>query len=329
MSAGTAVAAKEQPKETVISYVPLGETQEIHLTVSRVKQLIAIPTKSGALPTDAQVLKFIMLCKAQGLNPFLNDAFLCGYDSKDGPTFSLITSVQAFLKRAESSPEYEGIEQGVIVQRGDQLTERAGDLVLQGETLIGGWARVHRKDRRIPSYDALNLGVFNTGYSRWKIDPAGMICKCAMASALRTAFPSTLAAIYCQEEMDRQRESWESIPKDERSKTERLAEKLTAPKTQRIEHQEQPQSIEMPKDDRELVSAQQESTEAKPESKVEQTTPDPLAGIHAEVNACETEDAIAAIFERVGNDPAMTADKFDELRTWCEGRSALLQRRKK
>jgi len=223
---GTAIA---KPQETVISYVPLGETETVHLTLSRVKQFLCLPTRSGKMPSDEQVVKYMMLCKAQGLNPWVNDAHLVGYDTKDGPQFSLITAHQAFLKRAEASPEFDGIESGVVIYRNDQITKRQGDLILKGETLVGGWARVHRRDRKIPSYDALNLDTFNTNRSRWLADPAGMIVKCAEASALRKAFPSTLAAMYCKEEMDREREAHrDAIPQVEnRPKADRLAERLT------------------------------------------------------------------------------------------------------
>jgi hypothetical protein len=136
----------------------------------------------------------------------------------------LITSHQAILKRAEASSQYDGMESGVIVLRNDELTERQGDLVLKGEVLVGGWARVHRKDRSIPSYDALNLSTFDKNQSRWNSDKARMIVKCAEASALRKAFPSTLAAMYCKEEMDRDREVVQ--PVETRPKADRLLERI-------------------------------------------------------------------------------------------------------
>ena len=222
----TAIANK--PPETVISYIPLGESESISLTLSRVKQFLCVPTRSGKMPTDEQVIKYMMLCKAQSLNPWVNDAYLVGYDGKDGPQFSLITAHQAFLKRAEASHEFDGIESGVVVLRGETITERQGDMVLPGEVLVGGWARVHRRDRSVPAYDSLALKTFDTGRSRWAADPAGMIVKCSEASALRKAFPSTLAAMYCKEEMDRNREaSSDVVPAVEtRTKTERLTERL-------------------------------------------------------------------------------------------------------
>lgn len=215
-----------QKQEQLITYTPLGETETITLTLSRVKQFLCVPTRSGKMPSDEQVVKYMMLCKAQSLNPWVNDAYLVGYDSKDGPQFSLITAHQALLKRAEASPEFNGIESGVVVMRDNQISERQGDLVLPNEVLVGGWARVHRKDRQIPSYDALSLKTFDTGRSRWAVDPAGQIVKCAEASALRKAFPSTLAAMYCREEMERHRSEDPAPPVDTRSKADRMAERL-------------------------------------------------------------------------------------------------------
>lgn len=224
MSTATAepkVNGSKPQAETTITYTPLGETEAIHLTLARVKAYLCTPTKSGKMPTDEQVIKFMMMCKAGSLNPWVNDAYLVGYDGKDGPTFSLITAQQALLKRAEASPEYDGMESGVIVLRGDQITERQGDLVLKGEELVGAWARVYRRDRKVPSYDAINLNAYDKQRSLWNSDKSGMIVKCAQASALRAAFPSTLAAMYCREEMERVRD--DDVPVDTRSKTDRLA----------------------------------------------------------------------------------------------------------
>jgi phage recombination protein Bet len=207
MSTATLPAA-QQPANTplTVSFTPVGESKAITLTVDRVKRLLCTPTRSGLMPTNEQVIKYMMLCQAQSLNPWVNDAYLVGYDSKDGPSFSLIVSHQALLKRSECSPEYDGMESGVIVKIGDQIIERPGKMIYDGEMLLGGWGRVHRKDRKISTYDSVNFKTYNTGRSRWAADPEGMIVKVAEAAALRKTFPSTLAAMYCAEEMERHRE---------------------------------------------------------------------------------------------------------------------------
>jgi len=205
MDMSTAVA--EQPKQSsdgrVITYVPLGGKNTVELTMGMVKKFLCVPTRNGNIASDSDIVKFMMLCKARELDPWVGDAYLVGYDSKDGPVFSLITAAQALLKRAEISPEYDGMESGVIVRNKEgEIINREGDLVLDDETLVGGWARCFRKDRGRPSYDSLKLSTFTTGRSRWEKDPAGMIVKCAEASALRKAFPTQLGGLYSREEMD-------------------------------------------------------------------------------------------------------------------------------
>lgn len=202
---GTAVV--EQPKppaaDKVITYVPLGGKTSVELTMGMVKKFLCVPTRNGNVANDSDVVKFMMLCKARELDPWVGDAYLVGYDSSDGPVFSLITAAQALLKRAEISPEYNGMESGVIVANKEgAITYREGDLVLDGETLVGGWARCHRRDREHASFDALKLSTYTTGKSRWAKDPAGMIVKCAESSALRKAFPTQLGGLYSKEEMD-------------------------------------------------------------------------------------------------------------------------------
>lgn len=185
-----------------ITYTPLAEAEPITLTVGSVMNQVAIKTRSGQLPTLADVIKFMMLCKSRKLNPFVGDAYLVGYDSDDGPTFQLITAIQSLRKRAESNPGFNGAQRGVIVQAGDQTIEREGTMVFSGETLVGGWGRVYRKDYGTPFYETVKLSTYNTKRSRWGKDPEGMIAKVGEAAALRRAFPSDVGALYIHEEFD-------------------------------------------------------------------------------------------------------------------------------
>jgi phage recombination protein Bet len=300
-------------KESIVSYTPLGETEEIHLTVSRIKLIVCQPTRSGALPNEGQILKFMLMCKAGGLNPYVGDAYLTGYDTKDGPEFSLITAIQSLLKRAEASPEFDGIEQGVIVERNGQITERQGDLVLAGETLIGGWARVHRRDRKIPSYDSVNLDTFDKKRSRWNTDPAGMIVKCAQASALRTAFPSTLAAMYCKEEMDRERESHgqASVVVDSRPKTDRLADRLLPVKSSPVIG----------------TTAVQEATQPQLSLEPEQLSTDAgmfLNAVTDATNPADLEDIFNAVREHMET-IGMEQAAYDEIKAAIDAKRATLK----
>jgi phage recombination protein Bet len=194
----SAQAAADRP----ICYMPLGEQTEIELTVDVVRKFLARPTKKGNMPEIADIVKFMMLCKARELNPWVGDAFLVGYDTNDGPEFNLLTSHQALLKRAERNKQYDGMESGVVVKVGEKIERRDGSLTYDGDVLIGGWARTFRKDRAKPTFKTLKLSAYDAHRARWKTDPAGMIVKCAEAAALRADFPTQLGGLYTHEEQD-------------------------------------------------------------------------------------------------------------------------------
>lgn len=196
----TEVAVAEKPME----FIPFGGKDAIKLTVKIIQNLVAVKTRSGKTCSDNDAIKFMLMCRARLLNPFEGDAFLIGYDSKDGPSFSLITAHQAFLKRAELNAEYDGMESGVIVRDGDEGApyEIEGDFHLPSQTVLGGWARVHFKNRKHPMYKRVRLARFQKSFGVWQDDPAGMIVKCGEADALRSAFPTMLGGLYLREEQD-------------------------------------------------------------------------------------------------------------------------------
>lgn len=181
-------------------FTPFGAADKIKLSIGIVQKLIANPTKSGKTCSETDALKFIALCKAQRLNPFAGDAFLVGYDSQNGPTYSLITAHQAFLKRAETSPDFDGMTSGILVEKDGNLEEREGDFHFKDENVVGGWAKVFHKKRAHPTYRKIRMERFNKGRAQWVEDPAGMICKCAEADALRSTFPTLLGGLYIEGE---------------------------------------------------------------------------------------------------------------------------------
>lgn len=215
-------------EERSVEFIPFGASDKIRLTAAMVRQFIAVPTKSGAMPTERDCIRFIMLCMGKRANPFEGDCFLIGYDTPKGPNFSMVCGIELFLKRASMEASYDGMESGVIIlDANNNIRERAGALVLHGETLVGGWAKVHRKDRKQPVYKTVKLETYNTGQSRWLKDPGGMIVKVAESQALRTAYPTALGGLYTQEEMQRLTEAGENIVGPERPAIQMPREKST------------------------------------------------------------------------------------------------------
>ena len=165
----------------------------------------------GGDVSDQEVLMFVELCKAKGMNPFERDAYLIKYKSKnsqfDTPA-TIIVGKDFFIKKANENPAFEGMKAGiVVVDKDNQIHEREGSLKLPGETIAGGWCEVYRSDRKVPTkaivaYEEYvqkkNNGEVN---SMWSSKPGTMIRKVAQSQALREAFPNELRGLYQQEEM--------------------------------------------------------------------------------------------------------------------------------
>ena len=158
-----------------------------------------------------EVAYFMELCRAQRLNPFLNEAYLVKFK---GAPAQIMVAHKALVKRAEAHPQYDGMEHGVVVMRdGTVHTENRGAYYPEaGEVLLGGWCKEYRKDRRFPVYAERSFTSMNKNQANWKSMPDVMIDKCAQAAALREAFPDELRGLYAQEEMGAQEVASTSEP---------------------------------------------------------------------------------------------------------------------
>lgn len=175
--------------------------QEIKLNATIVRKML-VKSATPEKVTDEEIGTFIAMCKFNELNPFTREAYLTSYTSqKTGVTnTTMIISKEAYLKRADSFPEYEGFDAGIIVKTADGKTEeRVGTFYMDGEVLVGGWAKAFRKGRRAIEV-RISFKEYNTGQSLWAAKPATMIRKVAIVQALREQFPSQLSAMYTKEE---------------------------------------------------------------------------------------------------------------------------------
>lgn len=157
-----------------------------------------------AKATDAECKIFLETCKQYRLNPFTKEAYLIHYDnnSEDTPS-TIVLGKNCYMQMAERHPAFDGFEAGIIVldTEAGQLEHREGSIVYDGEELLGGWAKVYRKDRTRPSYEEVKLAEYDTGKSLWNGKKATMIRKVALVHALREAFPSTFGDLYDESEV--------------------------------------------------------------------------------------------------------------------------------
>ena len=150
------------------------------------------------------------------LNPFLREAYLIKYDSK--VPAQLVVGKDAILKRAVLNQNYDGMESGIIIQKENGTTEeRQGTFRLGDEQLVGGWARVYRKDWSHPIYSSVSFNEVaqkkNGGQlnSNWSTRSATMVEKVAKVRALRETFVEDLAGMYEAEEMQQELSTQELI----------------------------------------------------------------------------------------------------------------------
>lgn len=211
--------------------IPTDNGKEMHLSTQDIKNLI------GNEQVNEEDLKSFMLkCYFKKINPFNNEAYLIVYKGKG----TMITSKEFFYKKAEEHPKFDGIEAGIIIQRGNEVIHVNGSFYLPTDIVVGGWARVWRKDMSKPFTSEISFNEYaGTRYDRnnncyaytdmWAKKPATMICKVAKVQALREAFTAEFGGLYTAEEQNKEENDTEKQQKiipieatiiEEKSKTD-------------------------------------------------------------------------------------------------------------
>lgn len=171
------------------------ENNRRELTIEDVKKYICPEA------TNQEIVLFIELCKAQGLNPFIREAYLIKYGTAKA---NMVVGKDVFTKRAQNHPKFKGYQAGVIVQRNSdkEIIERIGAFVLNGqETLLGGWAKVFVDGYSEAVENRVSFAEYGSQQSTWKKMPATMIRKVALVQSFREAFPDVLGGLYDSSEM--------------------------------------------------------------------------------------------------------------------------------
>lgn len=181
----------------------LDNGQDIEVTEQDVRDLLSASGQLAQNVTTQEIKTFMRLCQAQRLNPFTKDAYMVKYGSAPA---TIITGKDAFTKRAFRHPKFRGMEAGItLVGKDGNLHRRDGSMLLEGESLTGGWCRVYIDGYDKPMFDEVTFGEYSApdkyGKNGWSRMPSTMIRKVAITHALREAFPEDLGGLYSEEEM--------------------------------------------------------------------------------------------------------------------------------
>ena len=174
------------------------DIQVADLTMEDIKQYLCPKA------TDQEAFMFLKLCQARGMNPFLKEAYLIKYG--EGNPATMVVGKEHFTKVAETNPQFDGFEAGVVLKTANGLERREGTFYLDDEELVGGWAKVWRKDRKMPFFNEVRLKDFArytaSKKSPWDTMGGVMIRKVPLVQSLREAFPNDFAGCYDESEME-------------------------------------------------------------------------------------------------------------------------------
>ncbi len=190
--------SKAESNALTVSYDVLGTHVELDLEFVK-KYLVR---GKAELTSDQELVFFMNTCKMQGLNPLVNgEVYLIKY-SKDDPA-QMVVGKGAYLRRAFENPNYLYKDDGITVQRGNEIFRKEGCCLYPGEALVGGWCKVYfvRNGKERMAFKEVALSEYNKGQANWKSKPATMINKVAISQCVREAFPKDYDGVYSEEEV--------------------------------------------------------------------------------------------------------------------------------
>lgn len=150
--------------------------------------------------SNEELAYFLATCKERNLNPFTKEVYFIKYGTSPA---QIVVSKDAFMKQAEQNPNFDGFEAGIVVETPDgEIKHITGTIHSKNDELLGGWAKVYRKDRSYPIDVDADFKAYNTGKSMWAKMPELMIRKVALVSALREAFSENVGGLHTSDEME-------------------------------------------------------------------------------------------------------------------------------
>jgi phage recombination protein Bet len=190
--------------------------QEIRLSFDTVRKYLV--SGRAEFVTDQEIVLYMGMCKARGLNPFKKDCYLVKYNEKDPA--ATIVSIDFFRSRARAQPDCHGWKTGILLHNEKTGLEfREGSLMLAGENLVGGWFKGRPGNWENDYTWTVSLAPYVKKTSEgkitqfWREDNQGyMIQKVAESQGLRRLWPDEFQGLQLEDEFKALREVSEESP---------------------------------------------------------------------------------------------------------------------
>lgn len=170
------------------------ETLEVYLKTlnggqgKTIDQLTEVEKKEAKNKWEmGEVLQVLEDLRASNINPLMKTVYFV----KVGGKADYWLDYSFGIERAQNSNNFDGDENGIIIETKEgEILHRTGSWTTSNDKLIGGWAKVWRKDRKYPVIVEVGLSEFwNDNNPMWNKKAAYLINKCAINNAYKRAFP--------------------------------------------------------------------------------------------------------------------------------------------
>lgn len=163
--------------------------------------------------TDGEFAIYVQGCKARGLDPFKNEAY-CVPRNQGGKKMNVLqVSVEGMRTRAMRFGDLLSYAKDAVYEKDACVVNReAGTVAHRYDAskprgaLMGAWARVVRRGMD-PFLVYLPAGSRTVGQAYATGGAGEHLAKCAVAAALRDAYPDAFGGLYTAEEMPPEREA--------------------------------------------------------------------------------------------------------------------------
>jgi phage recombination protein Bet len=179
---------EEKPTNSLIAYAPSEIANKDEYVQMVTSQLIK--GKTTGAPTKNELLYFLQVAQATGLNPLTKQIYAIFRKNKDVENMTIQTGIDGLRTIAERSGRYAGSDSGKFeyndkneLIRATVTVKKVIDGLIIETTGSAAW-----NEYAVPSNPM------------WRKMPETMLEKCAEAKALRKAFPN-IGQVYVEEEM--------------------------------------------------------------------------------------------------------------------------------
>lgn len=179
--------------------------QEIRLSFDTVRKYLV--SGKPEYVTDQEIMLYMGMCKARGLNPFKRDCYLIKYTERDPA--ATIVSIDYFRSRARSMTDCLGWKSGIMILKDDKTIEyREGSFILEGENLVGGWFKAKPEKWTeeytwtVPLAPYVKTTAQGNVTQFWQKEKQSyMIAKVVESQGLRRLWPDEFQGLFIEEDI--------------------------------------------------------------------------------------------------------------------------------